>query len=153
MGTNFFAKHVPTEAEYAEMQQALTDKQLDRLRELLDKSQIKYHIGKRSAGWAFLFQGKCSPAELHDQKQVPWDDNLDSLKQYLNESDIQIEDEYGTQYTPDEFWKEIEPCLYVKKGYWCEESYYRENPQKCFMCPGKYEKVKNNTRWSYLNFR
>ncbi len=152
MGTNFFCKHIPTGAEYAEMQKALAEKQLDQLQELLNKAQVKHHIGKRSAGWAFLFQGKIAPAELGDLEQIPWEDNLTSLKEYLNKPDIQIEDEYGTKYTPEEFWKEIEPWIYVKKGYWSDETYHKEHPQEYFYKVGSYEKVKNNTRWSYLNF-
>lgn len=152
MGTNFYCKHIPTGAEYAEMQKALAEKQLDRLQELLNKARVKHHIGKRSAGLAFLFQGKMAPADLREQEQIPWDDNLDSLKEYLNKPDIQIEDEYGNQYTPEKFWKEIESCIYVKKGYWSDETYHQEHPQEYFYKVGNYEKVKDNIRWSYLNF-
>ena len=157
MGTNFYCKHIPTGAEYAEMQKALAEKQLDKLRELLDKAQVKYHIGKRSAGWAFLFQGCQGPEELYDREPdrqacVPWEDNLDSLQNYLKRSDVQIVDEYGTPYTFEEFWKEIEPWLYVKKGFDSAETYYRKHPDEFFYAPGKFEKVKNNTRWSYQYF-
>ena len=55
IGTNFYAKHIPTQEEYDAMQKALTNKQLDKLQELINEATIQYHIEKRSYGWAFSF--------------------------------------------------------------------------------------------------
>ena len=32
------------------------------------------------------------------------------------------------------------------------ETYYKKHPNEFFYAPGKFEKVKNNTRWSYQYF-
>ena len=40
MGTNFYAKHIPTQKEYDAMQEALTNKQLDKLQELINEATI-----------------------------------------------------------------------------------------------------------------
>lgn len=57
----------------------------------------KTHIGKRSGGWVFGFQGE-------DCKTVQeWKDRLFNLP-----SNQQIVDEYGTPMTPQEMWDAIE---------------------------------------------
>lgn len=55
MGTNFYAKRIPTEKEYEEMKLLLMQKEFLKLQELIHKSTVSYHIGKRSLGWAFAF--------------------------------------------------------------------------------------------------
>ena len=115
MGTNFYARHIPTEAEYEEMQKKLVERNLDDLRELLDNVQKEYHIGKRSGGWQFLF----SPHQYmrdgyqHGEIVSPWENTLASLKEYLSRPDVEIYNEYGDKFTPEQFWnEEIGDCLY-----------------------------------------
>lgn len=135
MGTNFYAKHIPTEAEYEEMQKALTNRQLDKLEELIKQSQAEYHIGKRSGGWQFLFaphiklrRGFGNSGEVVS----PWENTLESLKEYLSRSDVEIYDEYGGKFTPDEFWnEEIGECLYNDpEKYINGEQYYQKYPNQ-----------------------
>lgn len=116
MGTNFYCKHIPTEEEYKKMQEALTNKQLDKLEELLHDAKKEYHIGKRSCGWQFLFAPHIKIREgFSNSGQVvsPWENKLESIKEYLSRPDVIIYDEYGTEFTPEQFWnKEIGYCLY-----------------------------------------
>ena len=59
------------------------------------------HIGKRSGGWTFGFE-----AHPHWVDAGPDDIVLESRSQwreYLRRPNIVIEDEYGIEYTPDEF--------------------------------------------------
>lgn len=110
MSTNFYTVHIPTELEYAKMQEALTNKQLDRLQELIDQAQHRYHLGKRSGGWQFMFVP-------HTNKRTgeiisPWEDNLASIKEYLSREDVKIIDEYGEEYTCESFFEEIKDILY-----------------------------------------
>lgn len=116
MGTNFYAKHIPTEQEYKEMETALANRQLDQLRELIDKADHQYHIGKRSGGWQFLFAPHIKKREgFGNSGRIvsPWEDTLDSIKEYLSRDDVQIIDEYGQEFTVDQFFNEqIGHCLY-----------------------------------------
>lgn len=129
MGTNFYARHIPSELEYARMQEALTNKQLDRLRSLLDCTQKSYHIGKRSGGWQFLW----AP---HIEKATglivsPWENFLESIKEYLSRPNVVIYNEYEEEFTFDEFWNEISYCVYNdQEKYINAEQYYKENPSE-----------------------
>ena len=120
MGTNFYAKHIPSEQEYAKMQEALTNRQLDKLRELIDIAQTEYHIGKRSSGWQFMFcphiKNKKDCYWGYGQIISPWEDTLESIKEYLSRDDVQIIDEYGNEFTVEQFFNdEIGYCLYHDK--------------------------------------
>lgn len=131
MGTNFYAKHIPTEAEYEEMQKALTNRQLDKLEELIKQSKSEYHIGKRSCGWQFLFAPHIKlRSGFGNSGEVvsPWENTLESLKEYLSRPDVEIYDEYGDKFTPDEFWKEIEESLYNDANHINCEQYYQKHP-------------------------
>lgn len=121
MGTNFYAKHIPTEQEYKEMQYALKKHQFERLQNLLEASRKEYHIGKRSCGWQFLFQ-----AQGNDTGDVPWDNNLESIKAFLSRSDIEIVDEYGKGFTWEEFFEEIKDSLYFDENHIDLEAYAKK---------------------------
>lgn len=136
MGTNFYAKHIPTEAEYEEMQKALTERQLDKLEELIHESRKKdYHIGKRSGGWQFLFAPhiKLRSGFYNSGKIVsPWENTLESIKEYLSRPDVEIYDEYGQKFTPEQFWnEEVGESLYNDpEKYINGEQYYKKYPNQ-----------------------
>jgi len=56
------------------------------------------HIGKRSGGWVFGFSG------VNHRSVMAW---RFAIKQYVK-AGFQIVDEYGTPYTPEEFWEAVE---------------------------------------------
>lgn len=151
MGTNFYARRIPTEEEWNAIQKAAEERQLEKVKELAAKANRRYHIGKRSAGWAFLFQAR-EECSFEDESNVPWEDSLDSLKEYLSRPDVEIEDEYGDKYTFAAFWDEIAPWLEVKDGYWSLETYYRDNPDKRPFYNDGSEKVKDGHRWCSVWF-
>ena len=77
MGTNFY------------IHQATMDQGVAKVEEI--------HIGKRSGGWVFGFQGA-------DQKTVrDWKGRLNTMS-----SNEQIVDEYGNVMTAEKFWEEVE---------------------------------------------
>lgn len=79
MGTNFYIE----ESSY-----------IVETRQLVKEQE---HIGKRSGGWTFLFQGK-------ESKTVnEWKARLNGLA-----ANQKIVDEYGHFYTPDQFWEMVE---------------------------------------------
>ena len=151
MGTNFYAVHIPTESEYASMQEAVTNKKLDKLREFLDKSQKKYHIGKRSCGWQFLFSPHIHQRDDWQKGEIvsPWEDTLESLKEYLSRDDVRIENEYGDVFTPDQFWNdEIGYCLYRDKDHINGEDYDKRDPSKYYRCEDLEYTTKEGLRFS-----
>lgn len=110
MSTNFYAVHVPTELEYAKMQEALTNRQLGRLQKLLDEAKHEYHIGKRSCGWQFKFVPHIN--KRTGEVISPWEDTLASIKEYLSRDDVRIVDEYRVEHTYESFFEEIKDILY-----------------------------------------
>lgn len=135
MGTNFYARHIPTEAEYVEMQKALTERQLDKLEELIKQSKAEYHIGKRSGGWQFLFAPHVKlRSGFSDSGKVvsPWENTLVSLKEYLSRPDVEIYDEYGRKFTPDKFWnEEVGESLYNDPEHYINgQQYYQKYPNQ-----------------------
>lgn len=138
MGTNFYARHIPSELEYARMQEALTNRELDRLRELLDASQKKYHIGKRSGGWQFLFAPHIKlRTGFGNSGQIvsPWENTLESIKDYLSRPDVEIRNEYDEVFTPEQFWtEEIGYCLYNDPDKYINgKQYYEKYPHEARM--------------------
>lgn len=135
MGTNFYAKHIPTEEEYNKMQEALTNRQLDKLEELIHDAKKEYHIGKRSGGWQFLFAPHVKlRSGFHNSGEVvsPWENTLESIKEYLSRPDVEIYDEYGNKFTPEQFWnEEIGECLYNDPENCINgEQYYKKYPNQ-----------------------
>lgn len=135
MGTNYYSKRITSEEEYAKMQEALTNKQLDKVQELISQSQKEYHIGKRSYGWQFLFAPHIKLRNgFPNSGQVvsPWENTLASIKEYLSRPDVEIYDEYGQKFTPEQFWnEEVGDSLYNDPEHYINcEQYYKENPKE-----------------------
>ena len=79
MGTNFYARPFPCEH--------------------CGRSEIEYHIGKRSAGWPFAWRGyRLTEDDIQIQSVRGW-------ATFLDESNAVIVDEYGLQYPRDDFMK------------------------------------------------
>ena len=62
------------------------------------KGETSIHIGKRSAGWKFLF---APHPELYDQTKA-------SINRYLKLNKENFYDEYGEKVDLEEFWEDIE---------------------------------------------
>lgn len=91
-----------------------------------DMKKTSIHIGKRSCGWQFLFN--------HNDFEF-YGPTLESIKAFLNNPDGKIIDEYGKEYTADEFWnEEVGERLYYKKGEYinCEEYYSKPENLRYF---------------------
>ncbi len=61
-----------------------------------DYPDTGFHIGKRSCGWVFHF-------EAHERPHVK---TVEEMRQQTFNG--YIYDEYGTEYTYEQFWKEVE---------------------------------------------
>lgn len=135
MGTNFYATEVPTVGKLIEMEQAIANKQLKLLSYLVGNIK-SYHIGKRSSGWQFLFSPHIKSRQgFWDSGRIvsPWEDTLESIKEYLSRENVSIEDEYGRKYTSEEFWKEINPCLYNDPEHINSNQYYQKTKEQEFI--------------------
>lgn len=152
MGTNFYAKKIPTEREIELMNQMTRERRFEELEDYLHQLNHAYHIGKRSNGWAFAFQGKPDKKSYPcEEFEIPWDDNLDSLEKFLTQDNIEIFNEYMDKFTYSEFIDEIKDSIYVDEDHICAEEYYKQSPSS-YRSSSITEKVKDGIRWCYYPF-
>lgn len=76
---------------------------LEKLKHRIHKVVTEIHLGKRSAGWQFLWN--------HNDLKY-YNPDLESIQKFLKETEGTIKDDYGQVYTYEELFKEIEGCLY-----------------------------------------
>lgn len=123
MGTNFYYKKPVSEEKQKEMKDLITENpDFYKLREIIEEVEREnyIHLGKRSAGWQFLWN-------LNEEKW--YKSNLESIKLFLETGGGWIENEYGEKFTTIEFLEEIGPSLYKDEKHDDLESYYKKQPK------------------------
>ncbi len=125
MGTNvYYYKKLTEDIKNQIIEETKSSDNLDILIEKLDYYKEEYpecreiHVGKRSAGWKFLFAREilhyCEP-------------NKESICKWLSTGIVQ--NEYGEIITPEEFWKE-----YVEdfQNGMNSDEYYKKHPEDIY---------------------
>lgn len=126
MGTNFYAK-IPVKARDKERAKKLIDdNKFQEATELLNEFTKEIHLGKRSAGWKFLFNA--NDLEYYEPTR-------EGINKFFSDKHVIIENEYGEKFTAEEFWDEIGDFL--DKGYDIE-TYYRDHPEYYSGYYGRY---------------
>jgi hypothetical protein len=95
MGTNFYGRRKRSTIAKMEIIEAVVQNNFEEAARLVNLQVKKQHIGKSSAGWKFLFN------KMNDAASC-----IEGYKDYLKQ--FYIEDEYGTEYTFEEFWEKVE---------------------------------------------
>lgn len=110
MGTNFY--FIPKMSDEDVQDILLSAKKLAESKDYSDLEKLKHrihrvvtaiHLGKRSAGWQFLWN--------HNDLKY-YNPDLKSIQKFLQYTEGTIKDDYGQVYTYEEFFKEIKDCLY-----------------------------------------
>ena len=127
MGTNFYARIIPKEEDIKRVHRIidgyLTGNTLEIDDDILKDSVQKIHLGKRSCGWQFLWQNN----------PKYYDDNLESIKEFLSRDDVIIYNEYEERFTLEKFLdKEIGYCLYNDPEYFMNGRQYAEKHNESF---------------------
>lgn len=131
MGTNFYAI-IPVKKRLSDKLREIADKldndpsyvyeaddDLYDFKENLKKNVV--HLGKRSGGWVFDWDGN------NMEYYVP---NFKSIKNFIDTSGATIIDEYHRPYTWNEFInEELGDILYVKSGAMTGKEYYERYPE------------------------
>ena len=125
MGTNFYYIIPISESKQQELKDMITSKpdfyDLKNEIELVERRH-KIHLGKRSYGWQFLW-------DYHGGKF--FEDNLQSIQEYLKNSGGEIQDECGEKITVENFFNdELKSCLYKDDTHDTLESYYAKYPER-----------------------
>lgn len=125
MGTNFYARVIPKRKDINDTLKVIRNYLIGIYLKIdtdpiYDMSEV-IHLGKRSAGWQFLWQ----------KNNKYYQDNLESIKKFLSRKDVIIYNEYGTKFTVDElFDEELKGCLYNDKGHINLRQYYCRYPNE-----------------------
>lgn len=103
MGTNFYAI-IPVKKRTTNKLRELADKLDDTSRKVNVENELyeigeelkdyEVHLGKRSCGWAFLW-------DANNLKY--YEPTLASIKKFIDDNNAKIVDEYGVEFTWDEF--------------------------------------------------
>ena len=125
MGTNFYYRIPVQKRTIKELKSMITEyldfSELKDCLEEIEKSHL-IHLGKRSYGWQFLW-------DFHEGRH--YGANLQSIKNFLEQSGGRIEDEYGDVYTVDQFFnEEIKSFLYKDKDHCDAYSYREQHPEE-----------------------
>ena len=102
------------------------------------ENSARYHIGKSSAGWEFLFSNGYSHDNVPELLVSSWKD----WKDYLSKDGI-IRDEYGKEISLDDFIKIVENRYHPKglrnatdaaksEGYYSSDRYWKDNEGNAF---------------------
>ena len=127
MGTNFYAMIIPKEEDIKRLHRIidgyLTGNTLEIDDDILKDAVQKIHLGKRSSGWQFLWQAN----------PKYYQDNLESIKEFLSRDYVIIYNEYEERFTLEKFLdKEIGYCLYNDPEYFMNGRHYAEKHNESF---------------------
>ena len=179
MGTNYYARIIPKEEDKQKLIDAINDDRDDLIEDLASelyghrneytRKGNKIHLGKRSCGWKFLWNPNtikyCDGYIDQETKEyIPvykYDQVYPLTKQgitdFCNREDVIITDEYGEQYTPEEFLEMAfswgEPDGYTGKTY--EESHKEESSYRNYYWSKKYQRSmhsENDEMWFDLGY-
>jgi hypothetical protein len=144
MGTNFYYKIPISKKRQKELKEMITED--PSLSEICDaiydiKENNVIHLGKRSAGWQFLW-------DFNNGKFFA--SNLKSIEHFLNTGGGYIEDEYGERFTTDQFFKdEIVDCLYKDERHCDIAGYQKQHPEEGhYYTPINEEFISDGLRFS-----
>ena len=97
MGTNFYARIIPSQERKEKVKKLIDENNFDAKDEIEDLFQ-EIHIGKRSAGWKFLWNSNLNRPDVYK--------NLTKkcISEFLHRPDVKIYNEYDEgPIDPDEF--------------------------------------------------
>ena len=174
MGTNFYARIIPSKKRKQELHQAIDDNNASMVKSLVhdmygsihmnwESQEIEggcVHLGKRSAGWKFLWNPNIFQVRNgHSEKVTNGDGSISfhwvsepdtakylypltkaGIKAFIDREDIEIYDEYGEKQDKEQFFKEaLEWTTWRGKEAWDSDAYYKEYPEKKqWSCKNEY---------------
>lgn len=167
MGTNFYGRIIPTKERKQELKNIIDSDDFSKITEEISKTYAKIdvdwegnicggevHLGKRSAGWKFLWNpniyiirhGHSVPIKIDEHcTTYKWVKEPNTycyvypltkkgIKEFIDREDVEIYDEYGEKQDKETFFKEaLEWTTWKGEEAWDSASYEefekKENPK------------------------
>ena len=129
MGTNFYARKIPTVEQKEELIEAINNNDFESIQDkVVDMySSITYHnvmrggiihLGKRSGGWKFLWNPNVyihRNGHMENNRYVPEPSTLfylypltkEGIYNFIMQENIEVYDEYGEKQDKETFFKEL----------------------------------------------
>lgn len=144
MGTNYYRRRIPTEEELNKAHSALDSYINGKISnydftDIIDNIIEETHICKTSCGWKVLFDHNWGKLYNVSRK---------GLEDFLNEPNTLIEDEYGDQYTPEQFWEIVKSHNNNPRNKYTAKLYSELNnePSDSYYCREYVERCKTELR-------
>ena len=160
MGTNFYGRIIPSAERKSELKRAIDNNEFDRIEDLVNEmySTIRYendcliggkfHLGKRSAGWKFLWNPniyitrellKDKDGQYYAGKYLYrplYPLTKQGIKDFISRDDIEIYDEYGEKQDKEQFFQEaVNWTTWKGKEAWDSKTYHLSYPEeKSYRC-------------------
>ena len=159
MGTNFYARIIPTKERKEKLKKLIDEDDFSAIKEEVGAMYATIdqycheggvvHIGKRSGGWKFLwnpnwYEEDNGHYDTDTKEWIPnptikkfYDLNKASILEFLKRDDVRLFDEYGEEYDPEEFMNEMKE--------WDEKPWVNGNPKLDGKMYSEVEKEEGNT--------
>lgn len=147
MGTNIYARLHPDNKERSKLALKIKDAIMTnepdvyyQIENILEEYKEKYpeiHLGKRSAGWKFLW----APNPKY------YSDNKRSIDLFLHREDVLLYNEYGDILTPSEVWDD-----YASYEGYTDDKWIKEHPEDKWMYKSHHDIITvENLRFASTN--
>lgn len=160
MGTNYYARIIPSKSQIKNLHELIDSNNFKRIRESIeeiygsfrpynmnDKPTGVIHLGKRSGGWKFLWNpniyqirnGHMEEVEPGHFKFVPDPDtpyytyplSKKGIEDFINREDVEIWDECNEKQDKNEFFNmALNWTTWKGKEAWDSDSYHLSNPNE-----------------------
>lgn len=162
MGTNFYARIIPSEKDKQELIDAINNDNPDLVEELTQELYgarneytgigARIHLGKRSGGWKFLWNPNV--IKVWDSDACEYAHNYvypltrEGIMKFVMRPDVEIYDEYGEKWDNWEFFNEA--LNWCKDGLDGKE--YQTNPKYASNRGTYYPDHERNNFWRALGY-
>lgn len=164
MGTNFYARIIPLEEDKRALKEKIDNNDFTAVREAVEELYESFrpyhnedpvrgtvHLGKRSAGWKFLWnpniyqirnghmewtvQGvDCKAGHYVPEPDTPYyvyPLTKKGIKAFIDRSDVEVWDEYGDKWDKDKFFKEaLSWTTWKGEEAFDADSYHKAHPEE-----------------------
>ena len=186
MGTNFYAHIIPTKERKNKIKNLIDSDKFNLITEEVEKTYGDFkayemdetpsgiiHLGKRSAGWKFLWNPNIYLIrnghtevieETKDYKRYHWVEEpstayylypltKEGIKAFIDRRDVKVFDEYGEEQNKDDFFKEaLEWTTWNEKEAWDSASYEKEYPnEKKYIINNEYTKMLEKEGFKFIS--